>query len=212
MNIDDLVSFVRLETPGILDVIIVQAIAATAMDFCIRTKVWDEIQDPISLIDRQSQYDLDAPTDAQVCGVTDVWAADRELTPITMGALSRVLPNWQSAQNSQPQYYNTARDLDALTVYPIPLGAAGMLLTFRAYYAPRITSTTLPNFLAARYHDALISGAKARLMVQVEVPWSNPKMAIFHQGIYDAALFQAVANKFHDGVTGSVRSKPVRFG
>lgn len=212
MQIDDLVSFVRIETPGILDEIVVQAIAAAAKDFCTKTRVWDEIQTPIALVDEQSQYAMVAPADAMVISIGDVWAADRELTKVTMGDLVRVLPNWQTAQGSRPQYYNAARDWSAITVYPIPHGAQGAGLTFRAHYAPKVTSTTLPDFLAERFHEALMAGAKHRLMSQANVPWSNPQMGAYHSGVYDQAVADARIDQLHERVPTSLRVQPVRFG
>lgn len=212
MKIDDLLHYVRLELPAVMDVIVSQAIAATASDFCTRTRVWDEIQDPVALVDGVSQYDMDAPSCARVLTLANVWAAERELVPVTMATLVQLLPNWQTAQGSQPQYYNAARDLKAITVYPIPTGALGARLTFRAQYAPKVTATVLPDFLAEDYHDALLSGAKARLMVQSNVLWSNPAMAAYHAQIYERAVAQARIDQLHEQVPSSLYVAPVRFG
>lgn len=212
MLIDDLVHYVRLELPGVMDVIIVQAMAATAMDFCERTRVWDEIQDPVMLIDGVNQYDMEGPTGARVLTIANVWAADRELVPVTMADLMRVLPNWQTAQASQPQYYNAARDRTAITVYPTPMSAQKAPLTFKAQYAPKRTATTLPDFLGDDHHDALVAGAKARLMVQVNVPWSSPSAGMLHQQAYEQAVAQARIDQLHEQVPASIRVRPVRFG
>lgn len=211
MKIDDLVHYVRLETPGVMDVIINQAIAATAMDFCERTRVWTEIQDPVALVDNVNQYDMDGPADARVLTIANVWAANRELKATTMAALVYVLPNWQTAKASQPQYYSVARDLKVITVYPIPLEAQSTLLTFRAQYAPRRTATTLPDFLGDNYHDALVAGAKARLMVQVHVPWSSPATGMFYQQVYEQAVAKAQADQLHEQTPTRLRVRPVRF-
>jgi hypothetical protein len=211
MKIDDLVQYVRLETPGVMDLIIVQAVAATAMDFCDRTKVWDEIQDPIPLFDGINEYDMEAPKDARVLTIGNVWVADGELTPITMPALAQVMPNWQSATASKPIYYNAARDWKAITVFPTPLGAQGARLTFRAQYAPLRTSTTLPDFLAERFHDALVSGTKSRLMMQVNVPWSNLPMGAYHLGIYEQAVTAARIEQLHARVPSAIRVRSRSF-
>lgn len=212
MQIDDLVHYVRLELPGVMDAIIVQAMAATAMDFCERTRVWDEIQDPVPLIDGVNQYDMEGPAGARVLTIANVWAAGRELVPVTMARLMQVLPNWQTAQASQPLYYNAARDRKAITVYPTPIGAQKAPLTFKAQFSPKRTATTLPDFLGDDYHDALVAGTKARLMVQVNVPWSNPVTGLYHQGLYDAAVAQARIDQIHEQVPAAIRVRPVRFG
>lgn len=213
MKIDDLVKFARLEMPGILDAIIVQAIAMTAYDFCVKTKLWDEIQDPVALVDDQAQYDMDAPnSDAMVVTILNIWATDRELISKTMGEIATVLPMWQSAKSNQPQYFNAARDWKSITVYPTPTGSNGALLTFRVICAPKITATTLPDFLGERYFDAMLFGAKARLFGQAGVAWENQALSKKNANLYDSAVVDAQIHQFHDRVPGSVRVKPVRFG
>lgn len=212
MKIDDLAHYVRLETPGVTDGIIVQTIATVAMDFCERTRVWTEIQDPVALVDNLNQYDMEGPTDARVLTIANVWAANRELKATTMAALVYVLPNWQTAKASQPQYYSVARDLKVITVYPIPLQAQSAPLTFRAHYAPRRTATTLPDFLGDNYHDALVAGAKARLMLQVNVEWSNPATGMFYQQAYEQAVAKAQSDQLHEQAPAPLRVRPVRFG
>ena len=212
MKIDDIVHHARLELPDVLDAIIVQAIAAAASDFCTRTRVWDEIQDPFGLVDGVNQYDMEAPLGARVLSIANVWANARELVPVTMAKLVYVLPNWQTAQSAQPVYFNAARDWSTLTVYPIPMQAQQAPLTFRAQYAPTRVSTTLPDFLVDRFFDALMDGAKARLMLQSNVPWSNPAMAAVHQQAYEAAVAQAHIDQLHERVPAALTIQPVRFG
>jgi hypothetical protein len=211
MLIDDLCRFVRIETPGVLDEIIVQAIAGAASEFCDRARVWDEICTPIALVDGVGQYSATPPTDARTLSIVNVWVADQELLPITLDALAMVMPNWQSAQGSAPRYYNAVRDWGAITVFPRPAAPTGAL-TFRAQYAPKPTSTTLPDFLADRFHDALIAGAKARLFSQINVTWSNPAMAGYHQQIFNDAVERARIEQLHSRVPSTLRVQPVRFG
>lgn len=212
MQIGDIVHYVRLELPSIVDTIIVQTLAAVAMDFCEKTRVWDEIQDPFLIKDGVSLYDVDAPTGARLLGVSDVWAAGYALTPITMNALSRVLPAWQTAQSSRPVYYNAARDRSSLTLFPTPMDAQRAPLTIRAQYAPKRSAVVLPDFLAERYLDALVSGAKARLMTQANVPWSSPQTGMYHQQAYDSDVIAARIQQIHDRVDGPLRVASRRFG
>ena len=212
MLIADLVHYVRPELPSVLDEIIAQEMAATAMDFCRRTLVWQEIQEPVALMDGVSQYDMEGPSDALVLTILNVWAAERELVAVTMNHLIQVLPNWQTAQSSQPVYYNAARDLNAITVYPTPMGAQRAQLTFKAQYTPKRTAKTLPDFLGEKYHDALVSGTKARMMLKVNVFWSNPNAGLMHQQDYEQAVAKAQIDQLHEQVPVSIRVRPVRFG
>lgn len=211
MKVDDLLQHIRLELPGVMDLIISQAIVNTAMDFCTRTLVWDEVQDPILLVDNISQYDMDAPSGARVLTIGKVWMATHELRAITLHELPQYLPAWQSATDPVPRFYNAAHDWRAITVYPTPLGANGALLTLRAQYAPKVTATTLPDFLPERFLDALLSGARARLMSQAGVPWENQPLAAYHKGLYEGAIVDARITQIHDRVPSGLTVQPRRF-
>jgi hypothetical protein len=211
-DIADIAHYVRLETPGVMDTIIVQTIAAVAMDFCERTRAWDEIQDPIALVDGVRQYDMEGPGgESRVLSIGQVWSATRALESITMRDLARVLPTWQTVTAPLPIYYNAAIDRQAITVFPTPLDAQGALLTFRAQYAPKRTATTLPAFLLERHLDALVAGAKARLFSQVNVPWSSAAFAAMHAQAYEQAVVNARIEQLHDRVPGTLRVAPRRF-
>ena len=211
-DIADIVHYVRLETPGVMDEIIVQTMAAVAMDFCTRTSVWDEIQDPVALIDGLSDYDMEPPSrQARVLTISQVWVSGQTLESITMTQLPNVLPNWQSATAPLPRYYNAARDWKAITVFPTPRDAERALMTFRAQYAPTRTATTLPDFLLERYLDALVSGTKARLMTQVNVPWSNPANGMYQAGLYEQAVTNARIDQLHERTPGVLRVAPRKF-
>ena len=158
-------------------------------------------------------YDCDAPSsDARVLAVLSVWTASAELVPITLARLAHVMPDWQTASGSLPLFFNVAREQGSITVYPRPANAQGALITLQARYAPKRTATTLPAFLADRYEDALLHGAKARLMLQVNVPWSHPAAGQMHQQAYEDALAQATVDQLHEQVTSTLRVRPVRFG
>ena len=210
MQIDDLVRFVRIETPGIIDEIVVQAIAGAASEFCERTRVWDEWQDPVTLMDGEAVVDLEAPTDARALTAYNAMLGGTELAPVTMGDLVQFMPDWKTA-TGQPRYYSSASDWSAITLFPSPLSVTDQLM-LRVQYAPKATSKTLPNFLAERFHDALIAGAKARVFAQMNVPWSNPAMADQHRQIFERAIENARIEQLHDRVPSTLRVKPVRFG
>lgn len=212
MQIADIVHYVRLEVPGSMDLIIVQAMAATAMDFCTRTQVWNEIQPPIPLRDSVSQYDIDAPTGARAIGVTDVWQGSYTLTPITQTALSAALPEWQNATAARPQFYNVAQDHTLITVYPRPLLAGRAPITLRVRYTPLRTALVLPDFLIDEHLDALNDGCKARLFAQANVPWSNPAAVPALKEAYELALINARIKELHGNVPSSLRVQPRRFG
>ena len=211
MQIADIVHYVRLETPGAMDLIIIQNLAAVAKDFCTRTLVWNELQPPVPLRDGVSEYDIEKPQDATIVGVTEVWQGSRKLIAKTYEGLSLALPEWQTATAASPDYYNVSSDHKLLAVYPKPLNAERAPLTMRVRYTPTRTAQVLPDFLIEEHLDALVDGTKARMFKQVNVPWSNQVAAGTCHDAYELALTNARIVELHGNVPSSLRVQPRAF-
>jgi len=212
MKLEALFPYILPDVPGAPDVTVKQALINSAIEFCTLTHVWDEIQDPLPLVDGQADYDVDSPNGGRVLTVKNVWALNRELRPVTMNELVQLIPNWQEATGSMPAYYNTPGDLGSITVYPIPVGANGATITIRAVYTPSLNAVLLPDPLINRYLEPLMSGAKARLMLTPGKGWSNPQLGAYHQQQFDDGVLKAKIDVLHDKTQGSLRVKPLRFG
>lgn len=204
--------FVATEVIGCPDPTINQALLLTAIEFCRETKAWTEIQEPIPLEGGAFEYEMDAPTGALVQTVRDVWIGSRRLTPITMAGLQNVMPDWATAQGSEPSHYSMAGELPLLRVYPIPANTTGQALVVRASYVPKTNATTLPDFLGQRHIEGVASGAKARLMAMPGTPWSNPELASYYRAMYDQSILNARIEEAHDRVPGTIRVQPRSFG
>lgn len=211
MKIEALFPYILPDVPGAPDVTVKQALLHSAIEFCVETHAWNEISDPVVLVDGQRDYDIDAPNGARVVTLKNVWAANRELIAVSMSQLQDKMPNWQDATGSQPNYFNIPADLSVVRVYPIPTVSNGALLTFRAVYAPTIASVLLPDDLITRYLEPIISGAKHRLMLAPGKGWSNPQLAVYHRSRFEDGMVKAKIDVIHDKAQGSIRVRPVRF-
>lgn len=212
MTPDQLLPYLLPEVPGVPDTLAKQAIMRTANDFCWETGVWNEIQDPIAVVDDVNEYELDAPKGAQIVTIKSIWMVNRELVPVTMERLQELIPNWQESKGSDPAYYNSATDYSTARIYPIPSGANGAKMTIRAIYAPDQFGNTLPDFLVDKFLDEILCGAKARLMQMPGKAWSDPGLAGANQAFYIEGITKAKVFIAHDKVAGSVRVRPVRYG
>lgn len=212
MNTADLLPYLLAEVPGVPDVTAKQALTMAAIEFCRETQAWSELQDPIAVIDKIHTYDLEPVTGASIVTVKQVWAADRELVPVTLAKLVEVMPNWQTAQGSDPVYYNGAADWSSIRIFPTPINANRQKLTLRVAYQPSLTATTLPDFLVNVYLEAILSGAKARLMLMPQKAWTNPELGGYHKGLFDAAIVQSRIDDMHERHPGTITVRPRRFG
>lgn len=212
MQTDAFLPFLLADVPACPDVTAKQALVLAAIEFCRETQSWDEIQDPLTLVDGVNSYELDAPPGGQVNTVLQVWASNRELAPVTMGKLVELIPNWQEAKGSEAIYYLGDQDWKSIRIYPIPLDPQGQRITVRATYQPLITATSLPDYLASIYMDAILAGTKARLMSQPGRQWTNHKLAADYRAAFDAAVIQSRIDILHERVQGSITVRPRRLG
>ena len=211
MKLEALLPYLLPDVPGVPDITALQALRLTAIDFCEKTNAWNETQDPIPLEDNVNEYDLDVEQGARINSVMEVWLKDRQLDPKTVQELALVLPDWQTAKNSRPSFYNAAAEIGVLRVYPIPLEPTESI-TVRVSYVPTLSATTVPDIVVNRYLDELIHGAKHRLMIAPGKGWSNPQLAAYHDTKFDEGVQSAKIDILHNHVQGSIRAKPVRFG
>jgi len=189
-----------------------QALVLTAIEFCRETKVWTDMQEPVMLVDGVPDYEIDVPKDAYLQTVRDVWVGGRRLQPITMTGLQEVMPDWDTAQASEPSYYNMAGELPLLKVFPTPANANKKTMIVRAVFVPTAAATSLPDFLGQRHMEAIASGTKARLMAMPAVPWSNPELAMYYRANFDKAILSTRIEEAHERVPGTIRVQPRSFG
>lgn len=211
INVSKILPFVVPEVPGAPDALVSRQIMLAANDFCIATGVWDEIQDPMTVIDKIHTYDVDVPKGAQVATIKNIWLPNRQLIPATMDQIQQFIPNWQDSTGSGPVYYNAAQDWSTFRIFPIPESANKVKMTLRVAYAPDQFGSVLPQFLMDRWLDEITAGAKARLMSMTNKAWTNPLGAANNQRAYDDGVLEAKIFMAHDKVLGNVRVKPVRI-
>ncbi len=211
MKTSDLIRFIAPELPGCPDVLINQALVQSAIEFCTETLAWQEIQDPLIVIDKQNLLDVEVPRDARIVTVRDIWASNRKLRPVTMPQLFELMPNWQTATGSEPTYYNASVDWQSIRIFPIPMEANRAKLTMRVAYAPTLTATTLPDEICTKYLDGLLGGTKARLMVMPGKTWTNAQMAAVYRAQLNDQMLKAKIDDLHDRVQGSLSVRPHPF-
>jgi hypothetical protein len=213
MKLDELLPRLLPEVAGCPDVTARQALLDAAIEFCRDSGAWDQVQEQaITLSDGVGSYDIDCDSDGRVLAVKRVWHACGELSPKSTAELSLVLPTWETARSNVPAFYNTADARQALRVYPIPDGAQGLKLSLRAAFVPRLDAQYLDDALVNDWYEALLAGAKARLMAMPRRAWSDPQLAAYHKGAFNDAKTEARIAAAADGAQASSTVRVRRFG
>lgn len=212
MKLSDFFPHLLIELPGISDPLLNQALLRVAIDFCQRSQAWVEITEPLPLRDRQSEYDLDAPTDARVFLVREVWVGSRPLTPATIQRLQLSLPEDRSVTYAEPTLYQPSVDRQSLTLYPTPVASTAKLVA-KVCYVPKANAATLPELLSERYLMAVCAGTKASLMAIPGQAWSNPALSAFYRSQFEDGIVTAKVEAFYDGApSGQITVAPRPFG
>jgi len=161
---------------------------AVSRDFCDETKVYQVELTPINIVAGTASYNLATadPTNLEVSEVLDVWHNSNRLTPKTRDELKRLyLPRWQD-KTGTPEFY-TQYDQNNLVLVPYPDKALTAGLQVTAAIMPTLASVGLIDVIFDRWAEDLAKGIKAQMMLQPKKPWSNPELANYYWGHYEAA-------------------------
>lgn len=206
-DFSDFHPIVRLEATDAPLPIIDNAILRAATEFCRRTGIWIEEQDPISTIIDEIQYDLEPPTDSIVDRLLSVVIDGAAIGSARTQDLDKNISNWRTADSGPPaNYYFDTPDILSLRPAPDKVYTIAATMVLR----PSSDATTLPDLLL-RYDEAIGFGAITRLLEMGGKSWSNPNGAISYKGQFEREITNtgAKANKRH--TVSSLTAAPVFF-
>lgn len=153
------------------------------------TKSWIHTQpcDPQNTVIGQAEYDLDTFTNYRNIGVVSVYLDDATLTPTGVTPLNRSNLRWQDDKGTPTNYI--VLDFASLRLYRIP-DFVGVLNATVAL-TPSKNATGIENFVYDLYAEQLAAGAKARLMLIPNKPYSDPATSREYRAQFAAAITDA---------------------
>lgn len=209
------------DVPGAADVSIEDAVKVTAIELCRKASIWKERLMPDGIFSGVDVYDLFSPSrEVIVHRIEAAFYRGRKLTVKQYGEINAwreaalVVANSIAANEAIPAdvgYVPPITDFYAqqsptqIVLYGMPDGNYPNALLVDAVLLPSRASTGFDSVLAERYWDYIVHGAKSRLMLIPNKPWSDAGTAAFHKGQFD----NEVANATGDASQG-FGSAPVR--
>lgn len=194
------------DVPGCPSDVAIRAIRHAVIEFCEKSLIYQVTQDPITLRENLTDYDLDAPNGYRVQKVMKVWFRGVELEPIAPDdmvlpdAYSRSIGGYTPSKSTPTGY--TQKDFETVSFLPIPNQTYTNAITMRVALVPLRDSTQIEDFLYEQWGESIASGAKARLMLNPGKPYTNQEAAAINQGRYMMALNDARQR----AIRGNVRS------
>lgn len=196
-----------IDVIGCPDMLAETALRNSSIDFFKRSLCWRGMLDSIQVYAGIGEYSLDSPVSGarviRVYGVTlklpstDPAVAESvvNLTPKTPQELSAINPSWRIPQivgvypSPMATRYYTQDSQGLLLIAGVPTVNGSMDVL--GSLAPTLASTGIDSVMAEDHYEALIHGAKARLMAIPQKPWSDPPLAAYHANAFESAISTA---------------------
>lgn len=170
-------------------------IRRSAIELCRESQIW-RAEVSVSLVANQAEYNLLAPGGGRADNVLKGLYVDDDNQQHTMQKVPHDdyaygLPA-TIASATPPRHFSVLPSLGRIRLYPAPDDVtANPRISFYTTVVPTRRSRSIPDFLAEKHWDAIVNGAKWRLLMIPDKPWSNPQMAEYHRRRFYTGVNQA---------------------
>jgi hypothetical protein len=188
VSYDEFLPEVLQYVPDVPELVAANAVRSSCIEFCERTRFWQQDTDPIELIAGVSNYEFDGGTGVKFVDIVTAWCNDTLLVPKSTEELARLYrhTDWRNVKGD-PAFITRMLPTEIILV-PEPI-KAGAILKLRAAYAPTRSSTSVDSTVYEEYLEIIAYGARARL-------YNTPK-----QSYFDKASATEFEKRFRVGIT-----------
>jgi hypothetical protein len=179
------------EVPQCPRVMVRDVLNAMAAQFCERTFIWREIQDPYAIAAGVRDYTFDAPAGAAVFKVMAAELDGHSLSVQAPEYLDETAPGWRDAQATYASGVQALTQLEPTVFLLVPNPSQNATLVLDVAYKPTRAASTYPNVLYDDYQLAICAGVKAYLQGMKGQPWSDPQQAVKNAALFDDAVISA---------------------
>jgi hypothetical protein len=184
-------SEIALSVGNIHTPIIDNAVVGAAIEFCDKTRAWEEQLNQLSVNPGVAEYELDYDTNCMVLiGLTEVYHDSQQIGPNAKINLERSSRDWRSREADTPTAYYM-QSPNVIRFYPAFNDSASGSLDFYGTFKPNRRTKTLPDFLYDDYFDAIVAGAEARLHSMKGRSWYSPNDSVEARQVFKVAVEEA---------------------
>jgi len=173
--------------PDVAEPVAENAIRQAVIEFCERTRFWQEDLDAVPVIAKEGIYEIDTDRGVKFVDVMMGYYDDRLLIPKSAEELSNLFRRSDWRTLVADPYYVTRINPTEVQLVPRP-AFRGSRLKIRAALAPTRDSTTVADAVYEEYLEVVAAGARARL-------YNTPK-----QPYFDRAVGQEYERRFRAGI------------
>jgi len=180
-NLFDLEDDVLFDLPGCLSSTIQRALTRICRELIEKSKVWKEKLPLLDVVAQQTDYAINVPYNAVIKNLEDVRVIQastqnfNDMLPLSQLYYDYILENILRFKST--------------SVAPRVAMVDGMQIT--ALLVPSFNCTSIPTWIFERYAEGFIAGAKARLMLSPNKPYTNLELAQVNEVKYNEYLTNA---------------------
>jgi hypothetical protein len=149
-----------------------QAIRNTLRDFCRVTRCYRYEVTGESIVPTISDYDVLIPNNEVMPITVEAMEVDEspcEFKPTEW--LDSNLPGWRQAEGSNFSFFTHVTTPSVITFPCVPDAAATM--NYRVLLQPKTDAENIDDSIVNEWKEVIETGAKARLLLMVNKPWTN---------------------------------------
>jgi len=187
-TLNDFLNDVMPDVSGCTVDIAKHAIRNACIEFCEKSLILQRDHDPVTVVAGIVDYDFDPPANNLVTRIMRAWYKANELTAVAPDSIrsSEVYNRLFSGANvvrTDPTSI-LQKDERTFSLYGIPKDTVANGLTMRVALKPTRAATTVEDVLLEDYAEIIAAGAKARLMMSPNKPYTNPQLAVGHMELF----------------------------
>jgi len=193
------------------------AIRDAVIEFCERSFLWIIRSDPSDLLVGESLYGFNTPAGTKMIRINRVEATATptagycEVVPIAYEEFLRKYPNYSTITSSYPTHY-IAQEPGIIMVFPTPTADVIGGIKAEISIAPTRLATACPDFIFEQYAEAIGFGAKSKLMLSTNKPWSNAEAGMLYEQKFRAGISKAEARTRKAKANIGLTVQPRQFG
>lgn len=187
IKFEDMLNDVMPDVPGCTNELAINALRNAAIELYTKSWIYTQACDPQNTIIGQAEYDMDTFNQYKLIGIVSASIDDAKIIPVGVTSLNRSNLRWQD-DTGLPTNYLTY-DYTTIRLYPIPDRVSTLNVTIAL--TPSKTSTGVENFIYDLYSEQLAAGAKARLMLIPNKPYTDANTSREYRAQFSAAITDA---------------------
>lgn len=173
--------------------IIEHELKRAAQTLMTRSRVWSMTLPAIAVAADDTTVEVvTGDAQAEMVRAEEAWYDGAKVAIIPVDEAAKLYGlEWQSATGTPTAIVQMSHA--EFRLYPIPTIDATTGLTLRISARPSEASTGIPSDLATRYMDELATGAKSRLMMYPNKPWTNVEMGAALGMAFNSMIDRAIS-------------------